>query len=123
MVTADLRELVWHDDGHGIYLRIEKDKITVNPAPCPHSRSEESACYHRGVSGCMVEYFVQMYGLEVNEGICPPSEEMEVAWAFHGDLYDIDASQVWIIPKADEDFAAWLVAERQKVENSESDNS
>lgn len=124
MVSEAVRELIWHDDGHELHLRIERDQIAINPLACPHGESEDATCYHRGLSGCVVRYFIQMYGLECNEGICPPDETMPIAWAFHGDLYDIDACRVWIMPKADTDFAGWLEVEQQKMEElDESTNS
>jgi hypothetical protein len=36
---------------------------------------------------------------------------MPIAWSLVGDPHDLDAAQVWIIPTADEAFAAWLITQ------------
>lgn len=111
-MADSFRELVWHDDGHQIYMRLEKSLVRVNPMDCPFEDSEEAFCYHMGVGGCAVRFFIQMYGLDVNVGVADPMSEMPISWAMQGDKVAIDQAQVWIIPNHDPQFAAFLEAER-----------
>jgi len=111
-MSDQINELLWHDDGHQIYLRLEKSLVRVSPMDCPFQEAPDAACYHVGISGCSVKYFVQMYGLDVNVGVADPVAEMPISWAIQGDAYSIDHTQVWIIPNSDTQFAAFLETQR-----------
>lgn len=99
--------IVWHNDGHIMLLELNRAEVRVLYMTCP----EEGPCQHPTL-GCVVRYFVQRFGLECNVGVAVPTGEMPIAWSMQGDLYDLDASQVWIIPTTDEAFAAWLITQR-----------
>lgn len=103
-------ELTWHDDGHSINLRIEKTDLVVVGFNCPNHIAG-SAC--RGnFDYCVVEWFVNRFGLECNVGICTPSAEIKIAWAITGDQEaGLDLCQVWIIPTTDEFFSAWAATQ------------
>lgn len=106
---------MWHDDGHAIYLRLEKSKLRVSPMPCPHDEHKDSACYHAVYGGCVVNYFVQMFGLDCNVGVADPAPELAIAWARQGDPYDIDATQVWVVPTTDDNFQSFVAAQTASV--------
>ena len=117
MVVNMPSNIEWNDDGHALILRLEQADITVAAAPCPFDEAkEDAACYHKGIAGCIVNYFVQMYGLEVNIGVAQPAGHMPILWTAHGDDYDIDSAQVWIIPEEDEYMSDWLEIEREDLE-------
>jgi len=97
---------VWHNDGHVMYLELNKAEVVVQAVVCP----ESTECKHERL-GCLVQYFLNQFGLDCNVGVCSPSAEMVIAWMLVGDPYDIDACQVWVIPIEDEAFSAWLVTQ------------
>lgn len=97
---------VWHNDGHVMYLELNKAEVVVQTVVCPG----EGECQHERL-GCVVQWFMNRFGLDCNVGVCPPSGEMPIAWMLVGDRYDMDACQVWVIPTEDEAFAAWLVTQ------------
>ena len=100
-------ELVWHNDGHKISLRLEKNLVVVDSVFCPHSESDNKPC-HLTKDGCVVVWFINLYGLECNVGVSPAKPELEIAWTFIGEPEDgIAAGQVWVIPVEDEFFQAW----------------
>jgi hypothetical protein len=105
-------EMVWHDDGHSIVLQISKSELKILAINCPHKESESSPCSHPD-SPCVVEWFVSRYGFDCNVGVCAPEPVLDVAWSYIGDRHrEIEAGQVWIIPKNDEAFAAWLISQK-----------
>ena len=97
---------VWHNDGHVMYLELNRAEVLVTMVTCPG----EGACQHERL-GCIVQYFITRFGLDCNVGVCPPTAEMPIAWMISGDPYDVDACQVWVIPTTDEAFAAWLITQ------------
>lgn len=101
-------EMVWHKDGHVIYLQLNKSEVAISMVHCPGN--EEREC-NVGKFNCIVKYFVEMYGLDCNVGSCECAPEIEVAWCAVGDFDDPEQSQVWIIPIEDEAFSAWLVTQ------------
>jgi hypothetical protein len=103
-------EMVWHDDGHVLYLEINQAELVVQMVSCPHG--PQAPCRVNRHVGCVVEHFVFRFGLEVNVGVCPAAAELPVAWALAGDPTDVDLCQVWIVPTADEVFAAWAATMR-----------
>ena len=107
--------MIWHDDDHRLLLQINKSELKILSVVCPNREKEKSDCRHPDAE-CMVEWFVSRYGLDCNVGVCEPLPELDIAWAFVGDTYrEIEAGQIWIIPKNDEAFAAWLIS--QKLED------
>ena len=104
-------EMIWHDDGHAVFLQINKSEIKILTVTCPHEEKESAPCSHPDAK-CVVDWFVSRYGLDCNVGVCEPQPVLNVAWSYVGDLHrEIDAGQVLIIPKNDEAFAAWLISQ------------
>lgn len=97
---------VWHNDGHWISLLIDRAQLIVSTVDCPGG----SECQHERI-GCIVKYFIETYGLECNVGIIEPQPQIQIAWTAAGDIRDIDACQIWIIPSEDEAFAAWAATQ------------
>lgn len=95
--------MVWHNDGHAMHLRLDKDQLSIIQVDCPGTEE----CQIN--SGCIVTWFLNRYGLECNVGIASPSAIMQIAWSISGDNSDPDLCQVWVIPIDDEAFAAWLM--------------
>lgn len=100
---------VWHQDGHRIQLQLHRNELSIQMVLCPGD--EDRAC-QVGKFGCIVEWFLTVYGLDCNVGISEVASEMEIAWAVQGDTDDADLCQVWVIPTNDEAFAAWLAFQR-----------
>lgn len=110
MVAVNDSEMLWHNDGHAIYLRINKTELEIIGIDCP---SENSGVCHNDRYGCIVRHFINVYGLECNVGVCPAREKIQICWSFVGESYDIDSSQVWFVPLDDEAFHAWLSSRPQ----------
>ena len=104
-----LQELMWHNDGHEITLRIVKSELLILETKCPHNQDAESPCYDPSY-GCVVDWFISRYGLECNAGSCAPEEKIKICWTIQGDRRDIEACQVWFMPVTDDVFSAWLVS-------------
>jgi hypothetical protein len=102
MSAMDLATAMWNDDGHVLHLTLDKSAVHITGTTCPKG----VACAHPRV-GCLVDYFVNRFGLELNVGSCAPAPDIEIAWMSSGDTYDVDSCQVWIIPMDDPVFAAW----------------
>lgn len=110
MVKTD-EEMVWHNDGHVAYLRINKDTLEIISVLCPNKNAEGSACSHEDAP-CVVEWFLMTYGMECNVGVSKPMEALSIAWTFVGERHrDLGSCQVWVIPVEDEAFSAWMVAQ------------
>lgn len=104
----------WHQDGHNFGILVDKSSIQIVDFHCP-SRSEESpAC--RINDECIVERFVLEYGFDCNVGVSAINGTMEIAWTLVGDTRDYSTCQVWIIPVADEFFAAWASSQRAELQ-------
>jgi hypothetical protein len=102
-------ELIWHNDGHEIGLRIEKSELAITGIKCPHG--DDGPC-KLTKDGCAVQWFIQRFGLECNVGVCDPAPTIRIAWAFVGDpAMGLDGSQVWFIPATDDFFAAWAATQ------------
>lgn len=113
MVNTD-EEIKWHNDGHIVTLLLNKDKLEITGVYCPKRGKEDSPCVHDDVS-CVVEHFLNTYGLDCNVGVVAPSAELPIAWAFLGDRHkDLGACQVWVIPTEDEAFSAWIATQTTK---------
>lgn len=99
-------ELRWHEDGHRLLLQLARDELIVSTVLCPNRGDDEPECSSRQTS-CVVEYFVNRFGLECNVGVCAPEETLEVAWTLVGDRDSLDLAQVWIIPTTDDVYSSW----------------
>lgn len=97
--------MVWHDDGHRLYLQIDQSDLRVVQVLCPFPNGGD--CHHDEVDGCMVDHFVNRFGLECHVGVCAPKEYLDIAWTLQGSVMDLDASQVWIIATEDPIYASW----------------
>lgn len=106
MVQVDDSEMLWHNDGHSISLRINKSDIEVIDVLCPSGPDGE--CQQER-AGCVVRYFVSRFGLDCNVGVCPAMSNLQICWSLIGDTYDIEACQLWFVPIEDEVFYAWLM--------------
>lgn len=100
------QEVEWVKDGHHLWLELSASELLVTAVQCPHENNPEGSC-RRSRYGCVVRWFIQIYGLETNVGVCPPEPYLEVAWALMGDPSDLDMSQLWIIPTKDPIFASF----------------
>jgi hypothetical protein len=95
-------ELVWHDDGHSLWLELNRNELVVLSVMCPGGEE----C--RDSKGrCVVEWFINRFGLECHVGVSVPEEHLRVAWSIVGDIDDKDESQVWVISVSDDLYAAW----------------
>ena len=107
-------EVEWHADGHSLTCKIDRNQFVVRPNPCPVKGDEDAACHVPGV-GCVVTHFVNLFGLELNQGVVEPAGELEIAWARFGHPFDPDNMQLWIIPTSDDAFAAWFASESEEA--------
>jgi hypothetical protein len=96
---------VWHNDGHTMYLQLHRNELSILTVNCPGGEDRE--CQIDKFS-CVVQWFLDRYGLDCNVGVSEVSSTMEIAWSVQGDTSDPDLCQVWVIPTKDEAFAAWL---------------
>lgn len=101
-------EMIWHNDGHVIYLQLNKSDVVISFVKCPDNSDRECKL---GKFDCIVKYFLETYGLDCNVGICDCSPELEIAWSAVGDFSEPEQCQVWVIPVEDEAFAAWLITQ------------
>lgn len=110
MVKTD-DPMVWHNDGHVVHLRINKDLLEVVSVYCPHTENAERPCRHDDAD-CVVKWFMTTYGMECNVGVTKPTDMLNVAWTFVGEPHkDLGSCQVWVIPTDDEAFSAWMVTQ------------
>ncbi len=101
-------EIVWHNDGHAIHLTLRQDVLEITRTECPNGHGSELApCWHAEAK-CIVTWFLDRYGLEVNVGVSAPTPRMEIAWGRSGSTWDLDTMQVWTISIEDDFFAAWV---------------
>jgi len=103
-VTPD--QLEWHEDGHELWLQLVRDELVVATTLCPHGGESDAPCRVRQAP-CVVQHFVERFGLECNVGVCAPEERLAIAWAVTGDPDELDLAQVWIIPVTDDVYASW----------------
>jgi len=106
-----ITELRWNVDGHRLVLNLNKSVIDVSPSICPHGSAPDSPCYHAGIESCLVNYFINTYGLETNHGVVAASENVEIAWAMSGSPWDIDLVEFSMIPVNDPHFSDWLASQ------------
>lgn len=106
-MTTKTGELVWHDDGHRLWLQLNRDTVVVMTVFCP---GPDAKCRDRH-NRCVVTEHIDRYGLECHVGQCPPEEYLVIAWTLQGDIDDPDESQVWVIGVSDSLFASWRSAQ------------
>jgi hypothetical protein len=111
-MTIAENSVMWHDDGHIIWLELNKSDLVVLGVNCPHKSDPDEACQADGY-GCLVEWFIMRYGLECNVGVCEPSSEIAIAWSVVGNTHDLDLCQCWIIPITDDVFSMWATTQRK----------
>ncbi len=105
-------QMFWHNDGHKIHLVLEMTNVKITKVVCPHDGDPEGPCQGIVKDSCVVSYFLNRYGFDCNVGVAPIQSEMEIAWTLVGEPeYDYELCQVWVIPTADEFFAAWIVSQ------------
>lgn len=102
-MTARTDDVVWHDDGHRLWLELNRDSVVVLSVFCP---GPDAKCRNRH-NRCVVTEQIDRYGLECHVGQCPPDEHLSIAWSLKGDIDDPDESQVWVISTTDSLFASW----------------
>lgn len=107
MVSVSDTEMLWHNDGHAIYLRLNRSEVEVVGVDC-HAISGAPCLNER--YGCIVKHFISIYGLECNVGVAPVNEHMEICWSLVGDPFDVESSQLWFVPLNDEAFKGWLAS-------------
>ena len=111
-------ESVWHTDGHRIYMQLNRNELSIQIVTCP--KHEDREC-NVGKFDCIVEWFLDHYGLDCNVGVSEVASDMEIAWMVQGDTSEPDLCQVWVIPIADEAFSAWLMTQTSTEEESSED--
>ena len=107
MASNNNADMLWHDDGHSITLRINRSELEVLSITCPKSDDRKCASEEHD---CVVEYYIHRFGMECNAGVCPAAENIPICWTLLGDQKNLDLAQVWFMPKTDELFSAWLIA-------------
>jgi len=116
-------EMEWHNDGHTVVLRLNKAQLEVVEVNCPSDNGGPCASDGRSSTssdglGCLVQYFIQRFGMDCNIGVCAPEETMAICWTILGDVHDPDAAQLWFVPVNDEVFYAWMTASEVSDEES-----
>lgn len=107
MVTTAQADMVWNNDGHTLWLRLERENLQIVEISCPGT----DACQSR--NGCVVQWFVRLYGFDCNIGACAPEEKLEICWALVGDPNYLEEAQLWFVPVKDEVFHAWMTSRLQ----------
>ena len=100
------QEMVWHNDGHAIHLRINRSEVDIVSITCPHKEGGPCTGEH---GDCTVSLLIDRYGLDCNAGSCPAAESIGICWTILGDKRDLDSCQLWFMPVSDETFQAWMV--------------
>jgi hypothetical protein len=112
-----LEEMMWHNDGHKLILKLVKSEIEIESVYCPHGN--EGECFIQDY-GCAVRWFADRFGMECNVGSCYVDKSLEICWTLVGSPRDIESCQVWFMPLADEVFSAWLISLGVQVSQSDS---
>lgn len=108
----DDKEVSWHNDGHVLVMQLNHSAVKIIEVICPHASSDEATCRHADAK-CAVEWFINRFGLDCNVGVCPPQENLQVAWTFAGEWHhELDQGQIWVMPVDDEAFSAWIITQQ-----------
>jgi len=102
---SNIIETEWHTDNHTMSVYLDADSITVI-STCP-TAGKTGDCHTEGI-GCIVTYFLDIYGLDCNVGQALAHPDMKIAWSVVGDPRDMDLCQVWVIPEEDAAFQGWF---------------
>lgn len=113
-------EAVWHNDGHRVIVIIDAAEVQVSLEHCPFGGREGAECWNREADGCVVGYFLKIYGLECNLGLAPAAKFRDISWTFL-EKQDLSSSQVWIMPTEDEAFRTWIEEQMSDVDTTEMD--
>ncbi len=112
---SQVEELVWHNDGHQVLILVDREDVAISLQYCPHNGKEGGDCWSEEIGGCVVRYFVDIYGFACNLGMAPASEFKEISWALRRGR-DIDTSEVRIMPTADEEFSTWMEEQMEGID-------
>lgn len=104
---TNIQEMVWHNDGHKIELKIVRSELEIVSITCPNE--ETGQCYVEDY-GCAVRWFGDRFGMECNVGSCPAAQSIQICWTLNGSRRDLDDAQLWFMPVTDEVFNAWFVS-------------
>lgn len=98
----------WNNDHHVMKVVLNKSNFNIDSVVCP-AVDDKAPCMHESIGGCIVQWFLLRYGFDCNVGVTNAAHEIEIAWTLVSDSpYDPEMWQVWVIPTADDVFAAWL---------------
>ena len=112
-------EQLWHCDGHELLLRINRAELEILSIFCPHEEKDGPCKNRKGE--CIVSTHITRYGMDCNGGVSPAMEKLSICWTLIGDVDDIDSSQLWFMPTSDDVFQAWIIANNEDEETTESD--
>jgi hypothetical protein len=101
-------EQMWHNDNHTLILRINRSELEILDVLCPVPETGGECTNASGE--CVVQWFIERYGMDCNGGVCMAEAEMKICWTLIGDKTDYESSQLWFMPVKDEIFQAWLTA-------------
>lgn len=96
-------------DGHVIRLVLDRDDIRISDIHCPN-RGTTSLCNRRRTF-CVVERFIEAFGIDLNLGKVTINGPIEIAWCpVNGDEGDLDVEfdSVWIVPVDDPQYQLML---------------
>lgn len=108
-------EQLWHCDGHSLILRINRSELEVLDIICPHEDGHEVCKNQKG--DCIVISHVNRYGMDCNGGVSPAIDKLDICWTLIGDKDDLDSSQLWFMPTADDVFQAWIISNSPNEED------
>jgi hypothetical protein len=106
------------EDGHRVTLGVYKERVGISAVHCPNVENQAEGYCNRMRDYCVVERFLDVYGLECNVGSIVVSDgSFEVAWMpvvpDRNDTFDRDVdpvfSQVWVVPIEDSEYKMWKV--------------
>lgn len=92
-------------DGHIISFVLDRDEVKISEIHCPNV-GRTSLCNRRR-NFCVVERFIDAYGIDLNLGRVVLNGPIEIAWSpVHGDESDLDLEfdTVWYVPIDDPDY-------------------
>lgn len=95
---------------------LNRNELEIQVVSCPGHEGRECQI---GKFDCIVDYFLDRFGLDCNVGVSEVSSSMEIAWSVQGDVDDPDLCQVWVIPVTDEAFSAWLATQNIAAQDTQ----